>query len=144
MAQVIVDLPGSPAFDYSFDTTVVARIQIGVRCVVPFGRAFRVGIVVALKNEPSIERGKIKPIARALDEVAPLSEHWLQLTRFAAEYYQHSWGEVALPALPRAMRSVPGPRYAQAIARLRARQQPRWVESNVPHVGADGAAVCCD
>ena len=113
---------------------LVARIQIGVRCVVPFGRAFRVGIVVALKNEPSIERGKIKPIARALDEVAPLSEHWLQLTRFAAEYYQHSWGEVALPALPRAMRSVPGPRYAQAIARLRARQQPRWVESDVPHV----------
>ena len=133
-AQVIVDLPGSAAFDYSFDTTLAARIQIGVRCVVPFGRASRVGIAVALKDAPSIERYKIKPITRILDEVAPLSDHWLQLTRFTAEYYQHSWGEVALPALPRAMRSVPGPRYAQSISRLRERAQPRWVESDVPHV----------
>ncbi|MGZ9059051.1 MAG: primosomal protein N' family DNA-binding protein, partial [Burkholderiaceae bacterium] len=110
-AQVIVDLPGSPAFDYSFDVTLAASLQIGVRCVVPFGRTSRVGIVVAV-SDPSIERRKIKPITRVLDEVAPLSDHWLQLTRFAADYYQHSWGEVALPALPRAMRSVPGPRYA--------------------------------
>jgi primosomal protein N' (replication factor Y) len=132
-AQVIVDLPGAPAFDYSFDTTLAARIQVGVRCVVPFGRARRVGIAVAL-DDPSIERHKIKPITRMLDEVAPLSDHWLQLTRFAAEYYQHAWGEVALPALPRAMRSVPGARYAQSISRLRAREQPRWVESDVPHV----------
>jgi len=133
-AQVIVDLPGSPAFDYSFDTTLAARVQIGVRCVVPFGRASRVGIVVALEDEPSIDRHKIKPITRALDEVAPLSDHWLQLTRFTAEYYQHAWGEVALPALPRAMRSVPGARYAQSISRLRERAPPRWVESEVPHV----------
>ncbi len=133
-AQLIVDLPGSTAFDYAFDTSLAARIQIGVRCVVPFGRASRVGIVVALKNEPSIERGKIRPITRALDEVAALSDHWLQLTRFGAEYYQHAWGEVALPALPRALRSVPGPRYAQSISRLRERAQPRWVESDAPRV----------
>ncbi|MGZ9075837.1 MAG: primosomal protein N' [Burkholderiaceae bacterium] len=132
-AQVIVDLPGSPAFDYSFDVTLAASLQIGVRCVVPFGRTSRVGIVVAV-SDPSIERRKIKPITRALDEVAPLSDHWLQLTRFAADYYQHSWGEVALPALPRAMRSVPGPRYAQSISRLRERAQPRWIESDVPSV----------
>ena len=131
-AQVIVDLPGSQAFDYSFEPTLAARIQTGVRCVVPFGRAARVGIVVALRGEPAIERHKIKPITRALDEVAPLSDHWLQLTRFAAEYYQHSWGEVALPALPRAMRSVPGLRYAQSISRLRERAPARWVEAGVP------------
>jgi len=129
-AQVMVDLPGSSAFDYSFEATLASRILIGVRCVVPFGRAARVGIVVAL-DDPSIERHKIKPITRTLDEVAPLSGHWLQLTRFAAEYYQHAWGEVALPALPSALRRVPGPRYPQSISRLREREQPPWVECDV-------------
>ena len=41
------------------------------------------------------------------------------LTRFASDYYQHAWGEVALPALPPTLRQLPGPRYAQALARLR-------------------------
>ena len=62
-AQVIVDLPGAPAFDYSFDTSLAASIQLGVRCVVPSGRACRVGIAVAL-DDPSIERHKIKPMTR--------------------------------------------------------------------------------
>ncbi|MCU0769919.1 MAG: DEAD/DEAH box helicase, partial [Burkholderiaceae bacterium] len=60
-----------------------------------------------------------------LDDIAPLSAHWLALTRFAAEYYQHGWGEVALPALPPALRQLPGPRYAQALARLRTRRLAR-------------------
>ncbi len=133
-AQVIVDLPGVGALDYALDQTLAAAARIGARCVVPLGRGARVGVVVALTDAPAIERHKIKPITRALDETAPLSLHWLQLTRFAAEYYQHAWGEVALPALPRALRTVPGPRYAQSIARLRARAQPRWAEPGVPHV----------
>ena len=70
--------------------------------------------------EPAIDPGRIKPIKRALTEIEPLSSHWLQLTRFAAEYYQYSWGEVALPSLPRALRSVPGARYAQSLRMARA------------------------
>ena len=131
--QVIVDLPGVAPFDYSFDASLAPQITVGARCVVPLGRSAKVGIVVSL-NRPAVALNKIKPITRALTETEPLNAHWLQLTRFAAEYYQHSWGEVALPALPRALRSVPGPRYAQSLARLRAHAQPRWTESEVPHV----------
>ena len=87
-----------------------------------------------LRDTPAIEPHKIKPITRVLDEIAPLSVHWLQLTRFVAEYYQHAWGEVALPALPRALRTVPGPRYSQSIARLRERAQARWAESGMTQV----------
>ena len=131
-AQVIVDLPGVQPFDYSFDAAIAAHIQIGVRCVVPLGRSARVGIVVGL-NRPEVEPEKIKPITRALIEIEPLNWQWLQLTRFAAEYYQHAWGEVALPALPRVWRSVPGPRYGQSLLKLRERAQPRWSEPGVLH-----------
>ena len=132
-AQVILDLPGVAAFDYSFNAALAPQIQVGVRCVVPIGRNAKVGIVVSL-NHPAIEVNKIKPVTRALIEIEPLNPHWLQLTRFAAEYYQHSWGEVAIPALPRAWRSVPGPRYAQSMSRLRELAQPRWTEPEVPHI----------
>ncbi len=130
-------------FDYSFDADVAARIELGVRCVVPLGRNVRVGIVVGL-NPPAIDPNKIKPIKRALTEIAPLSSHWLQFTRFAAEYYQHSWGEVALPSLPRALRSVPGARHAQSLSRLRERAQSRWAESGAPeleHTTQQAAAI---
>ena len=132
-AQVIVDLPGVQPFDYSFDSDVAAHIELGVRCVVPLGRNVRLGIVVGL-NPPAIDPNRIKPIKRALTEIAPLNSHWLQFTRFAAEYYQHSWGEVALPSLPRALRSVPGVRHAQSLSRLRERAHSRWAESGAPEL----------
>lgn len=132
-AQVIVDLPSVQAFDYSLDADMAAHIEVGVRCVVPLGRNARVGIVVGL-NRPVIDPNKIKPITRALTEIKPLNAHWLQLTRFAADYYQHAWGEVALPALPRAWRSVPGARHAQSLLRLREHAPPRWAESGAPHL----------
>ena len=128
-AQVIVDLPGVAALDYSLPSDVAVHASIGVRCVVPLGRNTRVGIVVGF-DQPVIDVSKIKPIRRALTEIEALNQHWLQLTRFAADYYQHAWGEVALPALPRALRGVPGVRYAQTLARLRAQKSPRWAEQD--------------
>ncbi len=128
-AQIVLDLPGVGALDYAVPDVAGKATPVGVRCVVPLGKGARVGIVVALEDRPAIELRRIKPIKWTLDEIAPLSAHWLQFTRFAAEYYQHSWGEVALPALPRALRTVPGPRYTQAIARLRDRALRRWAAS---------------
>ncbi len=128
-AQVIVDLPGVEPFDYALDADVATRIAIGARCVVPLGRNARVGIVVGL-NPPAIDSSKIRPVTRVLADIEPLNSHWLQLTRFAADYYQHSWGEVALPALPRAWRSVPGARHAQSLSRWRDRAHQRWAESS--------------
>jgi len=132
-AQIIVDLPGVQAFDYSLPSDIAALVDIGVRCVVPVGRNAKVGIVVGL-NEPAIDAAKIKPITRALNDVEPLSRHWLQLTRFAAEYYEHAWGEVALPALPRALRRVPGARHAQWLSKVRVVASSRWTEFRTPHL----------
>ena len=74
-AQVIVDLPGVEPLDYALDQDLAVNVCIGVRCVVPLGKGARIGIVVALSETPAIEPHKIKPITRALDEIAPLSAH---------------------------------------------------------------------
>jgi primosomal protein N' (replication factor Y) len=124
-AQVIVDVPISQPLDYTLNAEPREDI-VGLRCVVPLGQRARVGVLVSIGDRPAIDPSRIKPVARVLDEIEPLSKHWLQLTRFAAEYYQHPWGEVALPALPRVLRNVPGPRYGQSIAALRARIPAPW------------------
>ena len=133
-AHVIVDVPLVQPLDYALDNANAVRLQTGVRCVVPLGRGARVGIAVGTSDRPTIDPARIKPVNCVLDEIVPLSHAWLQLTRFAAEYYQHAWGEVAIPALPRALRSLPGPRYARAIARLRERSVARWTQSGAPPI----------
>ncbi|HYM47010.1 MAG TPA: primosomal protein N' [Burkholderiaceae bacterium] len=133
-AQVILDVPLAQPLEYALIEASARRTDIGLRCVVPLGRRAQVGIIVGISDRPAIDPDKIKPITHVLDEIAPLSLQWLQLTRFAAEYYQHPWGEVALPALPRALRSVPGPRHEQSLARLRARSMARWTEATAAAV----------
>lgn len=133
-AQVIVDIPVAQPLDYSVPDADVERARVGHRCVVPLGRSARIGILVGINAAPAIDPTKVKPITRVLDEIAPVSSHWLELTKFAAEYYQHSWGEVALPSLPRAWRQVPGARYTQAVARMRNRVIERWSESATSRV----------
>jgi primosomal protein N' (replication factor Y) len=120
---VLVDLPFEQPLVYLDDPD--SPRQVGARCVVPLGRRRTIGLVVGSTETTTLAPARLKPVAPVLDDIAPLSADWLALTRFAAEYYQHGWGEVALPALPPALRQLPGPRYAQALARLRARRLER-------------------
>lgn len=130
-AEVILDIPLSEPLVYLAPSA--AEVLPGFRCVVPLGRGTRVGIIVG-SGTPSVAASRIKPITRVLAEVGPLSKHWLQLTQFAAEYYQHGWGEVALASLPRVFRTVPGVRAAQSLARLRKSDTVPWAEPAAPRV----------
>jgi primosomal protein N' (replication factor Y) len=118
-AQVIVDVPVHQPLDYRLSPSQEARA--GVIAVVPVGRRARMGLIVGVADHSDVEPSRVKAATTIVDAVAPLDRHWLDFTRFAADYYQHSWGEVALPALPPVLRSVPGPRFTQALARLRRR-----------------------
>ncbi len=119
--QVLLDLPLESPLDYANPeaNAGTGEAVVGLRCVVPLGRRKAVGLVVGSSNVTALDPARIKPVSRLLDEIGPVDAHWLGLTRFASDYYQHAWGEVALPALPPTLRQLPGPRYAQALARLR-------------------------
>jgi primosomal protein N' (replication factor Y) len=101
-------------------------------CVVPVGRRRRMGLIVDTADRTDVDPGRLKDVEAVVDQLPPLDSHWMEFTRFAADYYQHPWGEVALPALPPVLRSTPGPRFSQAIARLRARGAPPGPPPKVP------------
>lgn len=90
-----------------------------MRCVVPVGRREMVGMIVETTNQSDFDETKLKPYRQLLNEVPAVNEEWLAMTRFAADYYQHGWGEVAMANLPSFFRAKPRPQYLKSLERLR-------------------------
>ncbi len=117
-AEVVIDLPLPQPLTYRIgDSDALA--EPGRCCVVGVGRRQSMGLCVARSAMAGVGEERLRPVRRWLDEVAPLGNDWLEFTRFAADYYQHPWGQVAVAALPPFLRALPGPRWAAAVARLR-------------------------
>ena len=78
--------------------------QTGSRIVVPLGRKFVTGYIVALLENlragTSLQESDIKEAKEILDVIPLVTPELLQLTRWVAEYYLAPWGEVIKAALP--------------------------------------------
>ena len=118
-ARVVVDVPLPQPLDYQLSK---CEASAGQMCVVPVGRRSRMGLIVDTAGQSEIDPLRLKDVGAVIDQVPPLDRRWLDFTQFASDYYQHRWGEVALPALPPVLRTLPGPRFTQALARLRKRE----------------------
>jgi primosomal protein N' (replication factor Y) len=120
-ARVIVDAPLPQPLDYRLGDADTARADlVGRACVVPLGRRELTGLIVATAEASALDDSVVRNVERVIDEVSPVAPAWLALTRFAADYYQHAWGELAIPALPPLLRAPPGSRFAASLKRLRA------------------------
>ncbi len=126
--SVALDVPCLPLLTYKILDGTTPRI--GDRCLVPLGKRQVVGFIVSLSDKTDIPENKQKTYIRLLNETEPLSDSWLKLTKFAADYYQHSWGEVGISTLPSFFRSKPGPRYLQSLERLRKPRKTKKVEAS--------------
>jgi primosomal protein N' (replication factor Y) len=110
-AQLIVDVPVAQPLDYRIGEGVA--VETGALMVVPVGRRRQVGIVVGTRSHTAVAPARLRDVGPRAAELT-LSAPWLELSRFAADYYHFPWGEVALPALPPALRRVPTARRTRA------------------------------
>lgn len=115
IAKVAVDAPIREPLDYLIPDDL--KIGIGDRCLVPFGPRKVVGIVVDFATKSNFPN--LRKIISKVDDLRPLSKDWLELTGFAARYYQSSRGQVAIPALPKFFRKIPGKLHTKSLERLR-------------------------
>ena len=111
VASVAVPRPVRRLFTYLVPPALAPRCRRGVRVVVPFGRRKLTGYLLDVVEgaEPSGLPGNLRPIEQVLDPEPVLDETILGLTRFAADYYVASLGEMircALPGMKAAMRQV--------------------------------------
>ncbi|UCF81612.1 MAG: primosomal protein N' [Acidobacteriota bacterium] len=101
--QVAVPVPVRKLFTYRVPDAWEEKALLGCRCRVPFGRSGeKMGYVVAEaeKLPKSLDREKIKPLGAVLDERPTFSPAMLDFTRWAAEHYVASWGEMLRAAHP--------------------------------------------
>ncbi len=86
---------------------------------VPLGKQEVLGVVWAKATGLNdVPLARIRPIAEILP-LAPLSTAWRNLIAFGAHYYQRSLGELALMALPTALKNRSGPQIERALHKLR-------------------------
>jgi primosomal protein N' (replication factor Y) len=109
-AEVVLDRPLDHAYSYGVPDDLCARIAVGKRVQVPFGRGdkltvgYCVGISAAVPDRP------VKEIVRVLDDEALLTENLMRLTRWMADYYLCGWGQVLNSVIPAGARDGAGTR----------------------------------
>jgi len=65
-----------------------------------------------------------------------------RVTLFSARYYQSGWGQVAIPALPKFFRKLPGKLHERSLERLR-KEKKRSVKksSEKPQLNSEQSAI---
>ena len=116
--QVVVATPAHSAIAGPLTYRSDLPLSPGTLVRVPFGRREVLGVVWAeAPDSGELDEANIRPIAGALDGLAPLSSTWRQLVAFTAAYYQRSLGEVALAALPPQLRELTTLQLARRLKR---------------------------
>ncbi|RKP45541.1 primosomal protein N' [Trinickia fusca] len=100
--RVALDHPVPTLFDYRCDAAL-APVP-GMLACVPFGKRRAVGVICEVTTHSDVPNERLRGVEALCAACEPLSEEWLALVKFAGDYYQRSLGEVALPALPQALR----------------------------------------
>lgn len=99
--RLAIPSPLRRLFDYLPPADVEAsQLQLGIRLLIPFGKRQVIGILVEITDTSDFPIEKLKPAVQVLDNTPPLPNHLLQLTRWAASYYQHPEGDALQQALP--------------------------------------------
>ena len=105
--RVALDTPLDKLFDYRWQPQASEPFpQVGQLALVPFGRQEVFGLIVALADQSEVPASKLRDAIAIRHQVRPLSAEWMELVRFAADYYHRPLGEVALPALPKNLKAL--------------------------------------
>lgn len=109
LVQVAVHTPVHSGVGTLLTYTHRSALPPGTLVRVPLGTRELLGVVweaptAVAEAAPDLER--LKPIHSVLDGLPPLEASWRRLVAFAAQYYQRSLGEIALTALPPALKDM--------------------------------------
>jgi len=102
--EVALPLPLRRTFTYELPRGLRDGVTFGTRLLVPFGKRHLTGYAVefhpSLSEELGLAPEDVKEILEVIDEVPLITGEILELTRWVADYYAASWGEVLKASLP--------------------------------------------
>ncbi len=108
IVKIALDSPLDTEFDYRWlpAQTADSEPRVGQLALVPFGRREVIGLVTAVGDASDYDASKLRDVIVLRTQLEPLPPAWLDLCRFAADYYQRPLGEVMLPSLPTGLRTA--------------------------------------
>ena len=111
VATVVFPTGPEQPLDYLVPDRLVERAELGRRVRVPLGKGDRLmtGYLVEMVHRPA-DASRLKPLAQVVDERSLLGPAMLRLTRWMADYYLCSWGQVLETVLPAGVRWRSGTR----------------------------------
>jgi primosomal protein N' (replication factor Y) len=132
IAHVALDVPLPDPFDYRVADGW--RPEVGDWVVVPWGTSRRVGLVTGFSQASDVPAERLKALEAPLPGMPRMPAHWMDFVAFGARYYHAGLGELALPSVPKLLRTAPTARSrGPATARARGR-------FDAPAGEADGGA----
>ena len=139
--QIALDTPLDTSFDYRYvaSTENIEKPLIGQFVRVPFGKREVAGLIVGVNKTSDIDPQKIRDVIELRHQITALSSHWMQLCEFAAEYYQRPFGEVALPAVPKALREGKVASIERALKKISGPTKPKDEAANEKSKTTDNA-----
>jgi len=97
--EVALPVPLDQPFTYSIPSAM--QVAPGMRVVAPFGARRLVGVVIRCGVAANgLSPAAIKPLVRTLEDEPAISEDFLRLSRWIADYYLAPQGEVLAAMLP--------------------------------------------
>jgi primosomal protein N' (replication factor Y) len=126
--RIAVPSPLHRSFDYLAppDYPTSSPLQPGIRVRVPFGRGFRIGVLLEMAEDSPLATEALRPALEILDTQPILPPDLLALATWAQRYYHHPPGDVFAALLPALLRQGRAPRQSG---------QPGW------RITAAGSAV---
>lgn len=108
--EVALPLPIRHTFTYRIPEELRTAINIGARIMVPFGKRSLTGYVVALHNEftekSGLKESDIREVIELTDAEPLITPEIMELSRWTADYYAASLGEVLKATLPAGINAV--------------------------------------
>ena len=102
IAKVVVELPLEDPLDYRIPPALQEHCAVGQRVMVPVGHRELLGYIVGLASHSAVS--DLKALSEVLDETPVVSADLLRLTKWVADYYLCSWGQVLKAAIPEGFR----------------------------------------
>lgn len=119
VVTVVVPMPAYGALGARLSYLHGHPLPVGTLVRVPLGRRTVLGVVWP-GDEATRHGGEaadLRPVTEVWQSLPPLPADWCALVDFAARYYQRSVGEVALAALPPALRALDGTALQRRLGR---------------------------
>lgn len=133
-ADIVFDRPLDHAYTYAVPDQLTAKIGVGKRVEVPFGKGGKptAGFCVRVTDVQPTSGYEIKTITRVLDDDAIVDDHLMKLTRWMADYYLCGWGQVLHAVVPAGVRDNAGTRVASFVEPIPKEKLPNPLPTVTP------------